>query len=153
MERMNRRWILAVLLLAAGCAPTLQISAPQPLEPSLAPLAAEQPDRFWWRLRFKLTWPEGAQPDFSRHLLIAEQLYLPAIRRHEERLPLWRFHRRAARDGAGNQFSLIFLTDEATAAALDQQVSSDPLTAWLLEREMIEKTLFGKQTREELGRL
>jgi hypothetical protein len=153
MDRLKRCCILAVLLLAAGCAPTLQISAPQALEPTRASLAAEQPERFWWRFRFKLDWPEGSQPDFSRHLLIAEQLYLPAIKRHEDRLVLWRFHRRAGRDGAGNQFSLIFFADEATADAVDQQISGDPLTGWLLEREMIEKTLFGKQTKEELGRL
>lgn len=145
--------LLSAIILLWGCAPTLQISSPAPLDPAKAGLEVEQPERFWWRVRFKLVWPEGQQPDFSRHLLIAEQLYLPAIKRHEDRLALWRFHRRAARDGAGNQFSLIFLADEPTAAAINEQISSDPLTVWLLQQNMIEKTLFNRQTKEELGRL
>ncbi len=147
--------ILSTLLLTliTACAPALQISSPAPNDQVKASLAAEQPERHWWRVRFKLAWPDGTQPEFSRHLLIAEQLYMPAIATHEEKLLLWRFHRRAGRDDAGNQFSLIYFTDEETAAALHEQVSGHPLTEWLLDRGMIEQVRFNLQTEEEMGRL
>ena len=84
MSALTRICALLAACLIIGCAPTLQINAPEPLDPTRATLAAEQPERDWWRMRFKLVWPEGAQPDFSRHLLIAEQLYLSVgtVRNH-----------------------------------------------------------------------
>ena len=145
-------WLLAIALLA-GCAPALEITSPVPLEPAKGSFDAELPDRSWWRVRFKLRWPEGEQPDFSRHLLIAEQLYMPAIAARENDIPLWRFHRRAARDGAGNQFSFIFFSDQATAEQINAEIAANPLTAWLLEREMIERLRFGSHAREEPGQL
>jgi hypothetical protein len=144
--------VLGVFLLA-GCTSTLLVNSPTPLEPGKGMLQAEQPERFWWRVRFKLIWPEGEQPDFSRHLLIAEQLYMPTISSHESEIPLWRFHRRAARGDAGNQFSLIFFSDAATAEQLNEDIVSNPLTDWLLDQGMIDKVRFGKHSKEELGLL
>ena len=149
----SRICLLMVTCLLVACAPALQVTQPGPLEPQKGSLTAEQPARFWWRVRFRLVWPEGKQPDFSRHLLIAEQLYMPTITAHEDDLPLWRFHRRAARDGAGNQFSLIFFSDPGTASQINEEITNHPLTHWLLDREMIEAVRFNKQTEEELGQL
>jgi len=140
-------------LVLVACTPTVHITSPPTLSPDKAVLTAEQPDRLWWQLRFKLAWPEDESPDFSRHLLIAEQILLPVIAEHEQQLPLWRFHRRAGRDGAGHQFSFIFLSNEATATQIDREVSENPLTGWLLDRAMIEKTRFNRRSPEELGRL
>ena len=148
------RLLLALQALWLGaCATTLQVNTAPLIEPDKASLAVEQPGRSWWQLRFKLAWPEGEAPDFSRHLLIAEQLLLPAITAYEQQLPLWRFHRRAGRDAAGHQFSLIFYTDEETATQINTAISNDPLTLWLLDQSMIEKTAFNKRTRQELGLL
>ena len=148
------RMLLALQVVWLGaCSTTIQVESAPPIAPEKATLSAEQPGRAWWQLRFKLVWPEDKYPDFSRHLLIAEQLLLPVIKAHEERLTLWRFHRRAARDTAGNQLSLIFYTDEATAAQITDEISTDPLTLWLLDQSMIEKTAFNKRTPEELGLL
>ncbi len=140
-------------LLLGACTPALQIEQTPLQEISRAPLQAERPDHFWWQLRFKLVWPDDEQPDFSRHLLIAEQLILPEIIEHEQQLPLWRFHRRAGRDNAGHQFSLIFFSDETSATSIHEAINANPLTRWLVEREMIEKTKFQKRSTEELGRL
>lgn len=148
------RLLLALQALWLGaCAATVHVD-PEPLiEPGKAALAVEKPGHAWWQLRFKLDWPEGEEPDFSRHVLIAEQLMLPAIIAHEQDLALWRFHRRAARDASGHQFSLIFYADEDTAAQINDTISTDPLTLWLLNHSMIEKTAFNKRTRQELGLL
>ncbi len=148
------RMCLALQVLWLGaCSSTLHVDASPLMEPVKASLSAEQADRSWWKLRFKLIWPEDEYPDFSAHLLIAEQLLLPVITAHEQRLPLWRFHRRASRDAAGNQFSLIFYADKATAAQVNKDISMNPLTQWLIDKAMIEKTAFNKHTQHELGLL
>lgn len=145
--------IIASLLLVAACAPVLRVAPGASYVPESAPLDAEQPDRYWWQLRFRLAWPKDEPPDLSRHLLIAEQLLLPVIAEHQGQLPLWRFHRRAGRDGAGHQFSLIFFSDETTATQISDKIESDPLTQWLIDNGLLAKTRFGQRSPEELGRL
>jgi hypothetical protein len=149
----SRLYLATFCLLLSACAPTLHIDTPPEFAPRKATLIAEQTDRFWWQLHFKLSWPEDESPDFSRHLLIAEQLLLPAISKHEERLPLWRFHRRANRDPAGHQFSLIFFSDAETATSISEQVSNAPLTDWLQNQAMIDKVSFARRSSGELGQL
>lgn len=153
MYAIIRIFLIVPALLLAACSSTVHIEAPPTLSPDKAVLTAEQPDHLWWQLRFKLAWPEDESPDFSRHLLIAEQILLPVIAEHEQQLPLWRFHRRAGRDGAGHQFSFIFMSDEATAMQIDKEVNENPLTGWLLDRAMIEKTRFNSRSPDELGKL
>ncbi|MEH6634165.1 MAG: hypothetical protein V7700_01545 [Halioglobus sp.] len=140
-------------MLLGACTPALQIDPGADYDPRVAALDVEQPQNYWWQLRFRLMWPEGESPEFSRHLLIAEQLLLPAIVDHQQQLLLWRFHRRAGRDGAGHQFSLIFFSDENTAMQISEEIISDPLTQWLIDRKLIEKTRFDQRSPEELGRL
>ena len=148
-----RIYLIIFSLLLAACTPALQIKPSDSFEPKTAIIGVEQPQNYWWQLRFRLTWPEDQQPDFSRHLLIAEQLLLPVIVEHQEHLPLWRFHRRAGRDGAGHQFSLIFFSDETTATQINEEIEADPLTQWLMDRGLIEKMRFGQRSPEELSRL
>lgn len=148
-------WILLVIsgLLLGACTPALQIERGAQFIPQTAELGSEQAGRYWWQLRFRLAWPAADEPDFSRHLLIAERLLLPLINEYQQQLPLWRFHRRAGRDGAGHQFSLIIYCDQATANLINESVESDPLTRWLVDRNLIEKTSFAQRSPAELGRL
>lgn len=153
MHRANGICLIVSSLLLAACTPVLQVEPSVSYDPQAASINVELPDRYWWQLRFRLTWPEDEQPDFSRHLLIAEQLLLPVISAHQEQLPLWRFHRRAGRGGAGHQFSLIFYSDKTTAAQVSQEINSAPLTQWLIDRDLIEKVRFDQRSPEELSRL
>ena len=153
MHPVIRVYLIISSLLLAACTPALQIEPGASFDPKTAIFGVEQPDHYWWQLRFRLAWPEDEQPDFSRHLLIAEQLLLPVIIEHQEQLPLWRFHRRAGRDDTGHQFSLIFFSDETTAAKISEEIESDALTQWLIDRGLIEKTRFDQRSPEELGRL
>lgn len=153
MHRPIGMYLIVCSLLLASCTPVLQVEPSASFDPQAASIHVEQPDRYWWQLRFRLTWPEDEQPDFSHHLLIAEQLLLPVINEHQEQLPLWRFHRRAGRDGAGHQFSLIFYSDKTTAAQLSQEIDSAPLTQWLLDRDLIEKVRFNQRSPGQLSRL
>lgn len=144
--------IIASLVLAA-CAPAVQLKPAATFTPVATTLDAEQPGLSWWQLRFRVVWPADEPPDFAAHLLIAEQLMLPVIIEYQSRMPLWRFHRRAGRGDSGNQFSLIFYTDEATATRIAEEITSAPLTQWLVLRNLIDKVRFAQRSPEALGRL
>ena len=116
--------LIVFTLMLAACSPVLQVEPAQHYDAAAPAIGAEEPDRFWWQLRFKLVWPEDEAPDFSRHLLIAEQLLLPVLNEYQEEMPLWRFHRRAGRSPAGHQFSLIFYSDAITATKVHEEVTA-----------------------------
>ena len=144
---------IACALLLSACASSVNTRSAGALEPTTIDPTPQLENLAWWQLRFKLSWPPDEAPDFSEHLLIAEQILLPQIVRHKDALPLWRFHRRAGRDDAGHQFSLIFLADEKTADAIGGAIENDELVAWLKQQGMLEKTSLARRGPEELAKL
>jgi hypothetical protein len=74
-----------------------------------------------------MEWPENADPAWHRDLLIAHLVVKPVLDRHAQEIALWRFHRRAARDDAGHQFSFIFFASAGTARGVFSGISSNPL--------------------------
>jgi hypothetical protein len=84
----------------------------------------------WWYARFRITWPENTEPSWHIDLLIADKIIAPVLSEHNEILTLWRFHRRAARDQEGHQFSFTFYASPSTA----EQVFSDLKSSSLLKK-------------------
>ena len=117
-------WLTVVVLLS-GCA-----AAPLPPPAGLqrpAPLPAGE--NAWWFARFRMHWPEGAEPAWHLDLLAAHRIVKPVLEGHSADIPLWRFHRRAARDAAGHQFSFIFFAAPETARAVYAALSRDATLA------------------------
>ncbi len=126
MRRMLRKaWALrlgmiVMLVAASGCA-----SVSPPVEPPAR--SAELPaESYWWYLRFRMEWPEGEPPAWHTDLMLADLVVRPVLERRQADIALWRFHRRAARDAAGHQFSFIFYASPATARSVFEDVSSSP---------------------------
>ena len=147
-----RASLLTACLVLAACSTTIQTMPHPDIEPQPIATEIELEQLAWWRLRFKLNWPEEESPDLSGHLLLAEQVLLPLLVEHQEELRLWRFHRRAGRDDSGNQFSLIFLADPLTAERINEQVSADAFTVWLQSAGMLERTRFGRDGKGDTAR-
>ena len=128
---------LALALLLMGC-------AGQPVtvteEPATAPISGETVG--WWYVRFRLTWPEGEEPLWSPDLLLADRVIGPVLDAEGEAIRLWRFHRRAARDDAGRQFSFIFRASPATARRVNARIAADPLLIRLQETEVVQKVSY-----------
>lgn len=123
-----------VLLLLAGCATqSVDLKHPGAFEKD------QHAQHSWHHLRFKWTWPEGRRPDWSLDPLVADLVLSDLISRRLDSLPLWRFHRRAARDGAGHQFSFIFYATPATARELRESVAAHRVIRRLREQGVLEK--------------
>ncbi|MCU0559942.1 MAG: hypothetical protein MUD16_07085 [Desulfobacterales bacterium] len=84
-------------------------------------------DTGWWAVRFRMEWPPDEPPHWYMDLLLAHQVLLPVLEGHRDEIFLWRFHRRAARDDAGHQFSLIFYAERRTAARVSAEILDAPL--------------------------
>jgi hypothetical protein len=83
-------------------------------------------------VRFRMAWPENTEPSWHVDLLLANLVISPVLEEHRSDIALWRFHRRAARDQTGHQFSFIFYASPETALAVFHEVDS---TALLKEME------------------
>ena len=124
-ETIGRILILLVCgLTIAGCITPGQ-PAVTPDLPSPAELKSDGTER-WWRIRLVFDWPENSAPAWHLDLLAAHRAAAPALKAHHARIPLWRFHRRAFRDKAGHQFSLILYTDRETAGKVFDAIQAAP---------------------------
>lgn len=130
--------ILAVCLgtfLLVGCASApVELKPPHPYGEKLGKQSYS-----WHQLRFKWHWPADRRPDWSLDALLADQVLSGVITRYRDTLPLWRFHRRAARTPAGHQFSFIFYSSKRTAGKIKSAASDHQVTRRLLARGLLEK--------------
>ena len=141
-------FLLAVYLVmvVSGCA----VGIPLPSAPDTRPAKAVQPlpapagnaDSGWWAARFQFDWPEGTDPAWHLDTLIAHQVVAPVLKAFEARLPLWRFHRRAARDKTGHQFSFIFYGPRATAMEIFVLLQSDSRLNGLRQDGVVNRIIF-----------
>lgn len=132
------RWLCLVLTVGmlGGCA-TPPVATSERVETAI-PLA--DGTESWWYVRFRLTWPEEEEPLWWPDLLLADRVIGPVLDAEREAISLWRFHRRAARDEAGRQFSFIFRAMPATAGHINTLIAVNP---WLarLQREGVVQTV------------
>jgi hypothetical protein len=96
----------------------------------------------WWYARFRIKWPEDTEPSWHIDLLIAHRIIAPVLLRYNDRIPLWRFHRRAARDAEGHQFSVTFYSTPETAAQIFNTFRSDPLLKRMKKAGVIIQDLY-----------
>jgi hypothetical protein len=120
-----KRFSRCVLSLAAAVVVAACTSVPRLLPAVLPHPAAPAADSGWWYARFRLPWPEGADPAWHLDLLIAHRILKPVIEEHAPAVHLWRFHRRASRDAAGHQFSFIFFASADTARKIFAAISQN----------------------------
>lgn len=116
------------------------ISDYQILSPETLSRSVVESPHYWWYARFKMVWQEELDSlDFSSNLIIAHQIINPVLEKHHKDIKLWRFHRRAANDSAGHQFSFIFYSTPENARKIFRQINSNPLSAQLINEKILEK--------------
>jgi hypothetical protein len=107
-------WAAFVVLVMVflGCATTGPGKSAEMIKPPPAEIASSDG---WWSARFQIHWPPEEEPAWHMDLLIAHKIIAPVLLQYQDRIRLWRFHRRAVRDGTGHQFSFIFYASAETA--------------------------------------
>lgn len=128
----------ALLPLAGACAPDLSLRPPTQ-EPPSARVSFEEEGNGWWEVYFQLAWNQAEQPSWHLDALIADQIIAPALVHSEERIFLWRFHRRAAPDENGHRFTFLFYADAETAESINEEVENSRLASELLESGIVKE--------------
>ncbi|MBT8369176.1 MAG: hypothetical protein KJP23_31165 [Deltaproteobacteria bacterium] len=115
---------LLLLVIFAGCSSLSQVQTQE-----IKPLKTRElpSGNGWWFARFRMHWPPDTKPIWYMDLYLAHQVILPKLEQNKPDINLWRFHRRAARDGSGRQFSFIFYSSPQTARHIFNALKTDPL--------------------------
>jgi hypothetical protein len=140
-------WVLLICgLTTFGCAGLKTVDI-QPATNRVAGQPASQ--NGWWAVRLQWYWPENEAPAWHLDLLAAHQILLPTISIHEERMLLWRVHRRAVRDQSGHQLSLLFFASRQTAQAVYANIANAAILAELADSGLLQQ-VWTKPVSDEL---
>jgi hypothetical protein len=101
----------------------------------------------WWYARFRMHWPPDTDPVWSIDLYLAHQIILPLLKQHRADIDLWRFHRRAARDDHGRQFSFVFYSSPQIAQRIFSSLKSDPLVDNLIAAGVLDQVVYEDPSR------
>ena len=134
--------ILMVVIFLSACAPR-QLHFP-PAMSTIFPqdVLKSGVEASWWACRFKISWPPGAEVDWAVDLLLAHAVVGPVLGEHTKKLSWWRFHRRAARDKIGHQFSFLFYSDSKVSAAVMENIMQSDVLQQALADKIVEKIAF-----------
>lgn len=145
---MIRILVLALsMLLFSACS---QHRPPDRVYMPISPPAEEQVESeqlSWWSVRFRITWPADSVRDQAMALLLADAVVAPVLRNNSSQIVWWRFHRRAARDHAGHQFSFKFYSSPAVAARIVDEIQHSGILESALEAGMLEKVMYPDTSR------
>ncbi len=96
---------------------------------------------YWWRCNFQIVWPADEEINWAMDLLLAHAVASPALEKHREEISYWRFHRRAARDNAGHQFSLLFYSTPATASLVISDIAESKTLQAAYDANLLAKVI------------
>jgi hypothetical protein len=109
--------------------------------------AAPQTAVGWWYARYRVHWPQEAQPRWHLDLMLAHEVVAPVLERYQPVIRLWRFHRRAVRDQTGHQFSFIFYTDPESARRIFNTLQLQPRLQELKRAGLIDQDSYDDTQR------
>lgn len=138
----NKFIVMVVLLgvLVCGCS-TSKKPIPDVSMHNLPPTYKGLDNSYWWRCKFKNVWPANVGPDFVKDLFLAHAVVSPILVEHIDDIPYWRFHRRAARDQAGHQFSLLFYSRPEIASAVFAEIHESKMLKRAMAAKLVEEII------------
>jgi hypothetical protein len=80
-------------------------------------------------------------------LLLAHRVVEPVLTQYDQGILFWRFHRRAARDVTGHQFSFMFYASPVVASDVSNSVKENRIVEALLNENLIEHVKFDDSPR------
>ena len=141
--------VLAMLLMLSACTRVVTVQGTADHIPAGSGIAARDADA-WWSIAFRMRWDPEQTPDWYLDALLADQVGAPALAELDPQISLWRFHRRAADDAVGHQFSLMVYTDAVTAEILYGKLRATSVLRWLESSGRIVSVTMTMMDRPEL---
>jgi len=99
----------------------------------------------WFQFKFRFHTEEGRPPQWWLDLAVFDSVVRGVVRNFQSRIVLWRIHRRAGRDAAGHQFSLLVYTDEETATEIYEKVEDATIVRTLHEAALLKEYVFDNE--------
>jgi len=90
-----------------------------------------------------IDWPqEEEQPAWHLDCLLAKEVVEPVLLTESLKIPLWRFHRRAARDSSGHNFGFLFYSSSGDAMRIFDALRVQPALKELQQRGKVVRLAF-----------
>lgn len=133
-----------MLVLLVGCTSLGQVPKHEvkPVAPDELPSGNS-----WWRARFRMNWPPDTDPVWHLDLYLAHQVIMPLLDDYKGDIVLWRFHRRAKRDGAGRQFTFWFYSTPRTAQQIFEDLKMNPIIIDNLAAGVIDQVVYSNPAK------
>lgn len=96
----------------------------------------------WWYARFRIKWPENTEPSWHIDLLIVQEIIAPVLNQHSKDIFFWRFHRRAARDEEGHQFSLTLYSSAKSVKKIFNDIRANSLLKRMKKAGLIVQDIY-----------
>jgi len=137
--------LLFFLMFAGGCASVMHESpakddATLDSVTDIAISTDSANDMGWWQVGFHRSIAADDEPLWHLDALIAYEVVKPILEQQQFRL--WRFHRRAAPDASGHQFSFIFYAPRSTGEQIYQAIKTHHLVRELQQENLVERLSF-----------
>jgi len=134
--------VLLIISLMFGCSANKRPS--QTFPPATVPPSFKTLDNnYWWRCQLRIVWPDEISVNWGMDLLLAHSVVSPILKDHYRDISYWRFHRRAARDNTGHQFSFIFYSTSETANSVFTAINQSNILQQAIKDNLIEKVVTG----------
>jgi len=132
--------MVLVLFSVIGCS-THRDLAQMESKSQIPPGLQDTENPYWWRCNFQITWPEETEINWGMDLLLAHAVVAPILVEQIDEIFYWRFHRRAARDATGHQFSFIFYCNPEVASQVFAEITKSTLLQEAYDAGLINKVL------------
>ena len=148
-EKKSLVMVLLIGILIAGC--SVKKKPEHVLSPDHVPPGFKSMDNsYWWTCNFRIIWPDDSDINWGMDLLLAHAVVSPVLMRHTTNIPFWRFHRRAARDNSGHQFSFLFYSKPEIASLVLTEIAENKLLVDAYDANLIDRVLIDDPNHPQL---
>lgn len=121
-----------------------------PSKNQISPVLQDAENNYWWRCNFQIIWPDEAEINWEMDLLLAHAVVAPILVEQIDGITYWRFHRRAARDATGHQFSFLFYSKPEVATLIFTEITRSILLQEAYDANLIKLVLIDDPNDRQL---